>query len=144
MPVYGDGRQVRDWIYVADHCAALDAVLHHAREGETYNIGAGNERSNLEIARSILQDLGRPESLLSFVQDRPGHDRRYAVDARKITAELGWTPQTAFEEGLAATVRWYSSHRDWQGRVLHRGYRSYYRRQYDRRDLTLAKLRPAC
>jgi dTDP-glucose 4,6-dehydratase len=140
IPVYGDGLQVRDWIHVADHCAALDAVLHHGREGEIYNIGAGNERPNLEIARSILQLLGKPESLLTFVQDRPGHDRRYAVDARKIREEVGWAPQTSFEAGLAATVQWYSTHRDWQKRVLTRAYRSYYRRQYDRRALTLAKV----
>jgi dTDP-glucose 4,6-dehydratase len=140
IPVYGDGLQVRDWIHVADHCAALDAVLHHGGEGETYNVGAGNERPNLEIARLILQLLGKPESLLTFVQDRPGHDRRYAVDARKIQEEVGWAPQTSFEAGLAATVQWYSTHRDWQERVLTRAYRSYYRRQYDRRDLTLAKV----
>lgn len=140
IPVYGDGLQVRDWIHVADHCAALDAVLHHGREGETYNIGAGNERPNLEIARSILQILGKSESFLTFVQDRPGHDRRYAVDARKIQEEVGWAPQTSFEAGLAATVEWYSTHRDWQKRVLTGAYRSYYRRQYDRRDLTLAKV----
>jgi len=139
IPVYGDGLQVRDWIHVADHCAALDAVLRHGREGETYNIGAGNERPNLEVARLILQLLGKPESLLTFVQDRPGHDRRYAVEARKIQEETGWAPQTSFEAGLAATVQWYSTHRDWQKRVLTRAYRSYYRRQYERRDLTLAK-----
>jgi dTDP-glucose 4,6-dehydratase len=140
IPVYGDGLQVRDWIHVADHCAALDAVLRHGREGETYNIGAGNERPNLEIARWILQALGKSESLLTFVQDRPGHDRRYALDARKIQDELGWAPQTNFEAGLAATVQWYSAHREWQERVLTGAYRSYYRRQYERRDLTLAKV----
>jgi dTDP-glucose 4,6-dehydratase len=130
IPVYGDGLQVRDWIHVDDHCAALDAVLHHGREGETYNIGAGNVRPNLEVARLVLQLLGKPESLLTFVQDRPGHDRRYALEARKIQEEVGWAPQTSFDAGLAATVQWYSTHRDWRERVLTRAYRSYYRRQY--------------
>jgi dTDP-glucose 4,6-dehydratase len=140
IPVYGDGLQVRDWIHVADHCSALDAVLHHGREGEIYNVGADNERPNLEVARLILQALGKPESLLTFVEDRPGHDRRYALEARKIREELGWAPQTSFEIGLAATVQWYSTHREWQDRVLTRAYRSYYRRQYERRDQTLTKV----
>ena len=140
IPVYGDGLQVRDWIHVADHCAALDAVLHGGREGETYNIGGGNERPNLEIARSVLRSLGKPESLLEFVQDRPGHDRRYALDSRKLRAEAGWAPRVNFEEGLAATVEWYATHREWRKRVLSRAYRSYYRRQYEQRGLTLARL----
>jgi len=140
IPVYGDGLQVRDWIYVDDHCAALDAALHRGREGETYNIGASNERSNLEIARFILQILRKPESLLTFVQDRPGHDRRYAVDSSKLRKELRWVPQTCFETGLSRTIEWYLTHRDWEQHILAWRYRSYYRRQYDRRAQTLAEI----
>ncbi len=139
IPVYGDGMQVRDWIWVKDHCAGLDAALRKGREGETYNFGAGNEWPNLEIARHLLRLLGKPESLLEFVQDRPGHDRRYALDSEKAHRELGWTPETGLEEGLKQTVDWYAQNADWVRHVESRGYRAYYRKQYDRRDLTLAK-----
>jgi dTDP-glucose 4,6-dehydratase len=138
IPVYGDGQQVRDWIYVTDHCTALDTILHHGREGEIYNLGAGNEWTNVEIARRILQLLGKPESLLTYVQDRPGHDRRYALASEKAQRELGWIPETTLEAGLKQTVDWYLANGDWIRRVAARGYRSYYRRQYDRRDATLA------
>jgi dTDP-glucose 4,6-dehydratase len=140
IPVYGDGLQVRDWIYVTDHCAALDAILHHGREGQVYNLGAGNEWPNIEIARRILQFLGKPESLLTFVQDRPGHDRRYALGTEKAEKELGWTPSTPLEEGLKKTVDWYLANGQWLERVAARSYRSYYRKQYDRRDATLAEI----
>ena len=140
IPVYGDGMQVRDWIWVKDHCAGLDAVLRKGREGEVYNLGAGNEWPNLEIARRILRLVGKPESLLTFVQDRPGHDRRYALDSEKAHRELGWAPQTTLEEGLKQTVDWYSSNADWVRHVAARGYRAYYRKQYDRREATLAKV----
>lgn len=140
IPVYGDGLQVRDWIYVMDHCAALDAVLHKGHEGEVYNLGAGTEWANIEMARRILQLLGKPESLLTYVQDRPGHDRRYALDTTKTQQELGWAPQTMIEDGLKQTVDWYLSHGDWIARVAARGYRAYYRRQYDRRDSTLQEI----
>jgi dTDP-glucose 4,6-dehydratase len=140
IPVYGDGLQVRDWIYVMDHCAALDVILHNGREGQIYNLGAGNEWPNVEIARRILQLLGKPESLLTFVQDRPGHDRRYALNSQKAQGELGWIPVTTFEEGLKKTVDWYLANSEWLGRVATRGYRSYYRKQYDRRDATLAEI----
>jgi dTDP-glucose 4,6-dehydratase len=138
IPVYGDGLQVRDWIYVMDHAAALESVLHHGREGEIYNLGAANEWTNLEMARRILQLLGQPESLLTHVQDRPGHDRRYALECEKARKELGWAPQTTLEEGLKQTVAWYLANRDWMRRVSGRGYQSYYRKQYDHRDRTLA------
>jgi dTDP-glucose 4,6-dehydratase len=138
IPVYGDGQQVRDWIYVTDHCAALDTILHQGREGEIYNLGAGNEWANVEIARRILQLLGKPESLLTYVQDRPGHDRRYALESKKVQRELGWVPETTIEAGLQQMVDWYLANGDWIRRVAARGYRAYYRRQYDRRDATLA------
>jgi dTDP-glucose 4,6-dehydratase len=140
IPVYGDGLQVRDWIWVLDHCTGVDAVLRHGREGEVYNLGAGNELPNLEIARKILQLLGKPESLLTFVQDRPGHDRRYALDFAKAQRELGWSPRTTLEEGLKQTVDWYASHSKWVRHVAAKGYRAYYQRHYDRRDETLAKV----
>ncbi len=140
IPVYGDGLQVRDWIWVRDHCAGLDAVLRKGRDGEIYNLGAGNEWPNLEIARRILQLVDKPESLLTFVQDRPGHDRRYALDCEKAKRELGWAPQTTLEEGLKQTVNWYSSNADWVRHVAARGYRAYYRKQYDRREVTLAEV----
>jgi dTDP-glucose 4,6-dehydratase len=139
IPVYGDGLQVRDWIHVKDHCAGVDAALRKGRLGEIYNLGAGNEWPNLEIARQILRLVGKPESLLSFVQDRPGHDRRYALDSEKARKELDWSSQTTLEEGLKQTVSWYSSNSDWVGRVTARAYRAYYRKHYDHREATLAK-----
>jgi dTDP-glucose 4,6-dehydratase len=140
IPVYGDGMQVRDWIWVMDHCAGLDAALRRGREGEAYNFGAGNEWPNLEIARRILRLAGKPESLLTFVQDRPGHDRRYALDSEKARRELDWTPQTTLEEGLKRTVDWYASNPDWVRHVASRSYRAYYRKQYDQREATLANV----
>lgn len=113
LPLYGDGKNVRDWIYVTDHCAALDLVLHKGRPGEVYNVGASNERSNVEIAKIILAELGKPESLLTYVTDRPGHDRRYAINAAKITSELGWRPQQEFATAIRATIQWYRTHEAW-------------------------------
>jgi len=140
IPIYGDGLQVRDWIFVEDHCSALDAVLHGGREGEIYNIGGGNEWPNLEIARQILDILQKPHSLLTYVQDRPGHDRRYAVDTSKIKFELGWKPETNFAVGLAATIDWYVANAAWRERIQSQAYRSYYQEQYERRDETLKKI----
>jgi dTDP-glucose 4,6-dehydratase len=130
LPVYGDGRNVRDWIYVADHCEAIDAVLDRARPGEVYNVGASNEWANIDIVKRILKELGKPESLVTFVKDRPGHDRRYAIDSSKIQRELGWKPRHSFDEGLRLTVRWYLEHREWWQRIRTGEYLDYYRRQY--------------
>jgi dTDP-glucose 4,6-dehydratase len=130
LPVYGDGRNVRDWIHVSDHCAGLAAVLERGRAGQVYNLGGSSERRNLEVVHAVLDLLGKPRSLLRFVADRPGHDRRYAIDASKARRELGWEPSRRFEEGLASTVRWYVENRGWWERVMSGEYRSYYQRQY--------------
>jgi dTDP-glucose 4,6-dehydratase len=113
MPVYGDGLNVRDWIHVDDHCRAIFDVLMEGKSGETYNIGAENERTNLEVVQAILEHLGKPEALIDFVEDRPGHDRRYAIDATKIRRELGWKPLHTFGLGLAETIDWYARNRSW-------------------------------
>jgi dTDP-glucose 4,6-dehydratase len=130
LPVYGDGRNVRDWIHVSDHCAGLVAVLERGRAGQVYNLGGSSERRNLEVVHAVLDLLGKPRSLVRFVADRPGHDRRYAIDASKARRELGWEPSRRFEEGLASTVRWYVENRGWWERVMSGEYRSYYQRQY--------------
>ncbi len=113
VPIYGDGLNVRDWLHITDHCLALDLALHGGRPGEVYNIGARSERTNLEIAKMILHLLGKSESLLTFVDDRLGHDRRYAIDPTKIERELGWSPKTNFNAGLLETIQWYEVHRSW-------------------------------
>jgi len=133
LPLYGDGCQVRDWIHVADHCRALDLVLRRGRSGEIYNIGGGNERRNVDVAHLILKTLGKPESLLRSVADRPGHDRRYAIDAAKIRAELGWEPRETFDAGIVATLAWYQSNRPWWEAVKSGAYRQYYERMYGAR-----------
>ena len=130
LPVYGDGGNVRDWLHVEDHCRALVAVLEHGRAGEVYNIGGGAEQPNLKLVKALLATLGKPESLIRFVQDRPGHDRRYAIDPTKIRSELGWKPQRTFQQGLEATVRWYVDHPDWWKHVKSGAYRHYYETQY--------------
>jgi dTDP-glucose 4,6-dehydratase len=140
IPIYGDGLQVRDWIFVEDHCRALDAILQRGREGEIYNIGGGNEWPNLEIAGQILDLLHKPRFLLTHVQDRPGHDRRYSLDSSKIETELGWKPETTFKQGLATTIDWYVSNAGWRERVQNQAYRSYYHEQYELRDETLKKI----
>ena len=118
LPVYGKGENVRDWLYVADHCAALDKIIRCGREGEVYNIGGHNEHSNLDVVKTILQVLGKPESLITFVDDRPGHDLRYAVDPEKIHRELGWSPATDFYDGIRSTIRWYLDHQKWWKDIL--------------------------
>jgi dTDP-glucose 4,6-dehydratase len=130
LPVYGDGLYVRDWIHVDDHCDAIDMVLERGRSGEVYNIGAENERPNLDVIRAILRHTGRDESLLRTVADRPGHDRRYAMNSRKLRETLGWRPARNFEDGLAETVAWYRDNGDWATRVRSGAYRSYYDKQY--------------
>ena len=123
LPVYGDGLNVRDWLYVADHCSAINLVLHQGRSGEVYNIGGRNERNNLQVVRTILNELGKPESLITFVEDRLGHDRRYAIDADKIRNELGWQPKYNYEEGIKETIRWYLNNEQWMKRVASGDYR---------------------
>ncbi len=133
LPVYGDGLQVRDWLHVEDHCSALWTVFERARPGSVYNVGGDNEQANLDVVRLILRELGRGEELIRYVQDRPGHDRRYAIDASRLLADLGWRPARRFEEALPATVRWYVENRAWWERVRSGAYRDYYQRQYGQR-----------
>jgi dTDP-glucose 4,6-dehydratase len=133
LPIYGDGMHIRDWIYVEDHCRALDVVLHHGREGEVYNIGGRSEKPNLIVAQTILDRLGKPHSLIRFVADRPGHDRRYAIDFSKIERELGWKPTVSFEEGISRTVEWYLTHREWWKKIKTGEYLEYYKKMYDHR-----------
>ncbi len=130
IPVYGDGLYVRDWLYVRDHCEAILAVLEKGRVGEAYNIGGNTELANLTLVRHVLRELEKPESLITYVKDRPGHDRRYAIDASKIRAELGWAPRFAFAQALPLTIRWYAAHPGWLQRVRTGAYREYYARQY--------------
>ncbi|MCP3098536.1 dTDP-glucose 4,6-dehydratase [Myxococcus sp. K15C18031901] len=130
LPVYGDGANVRDWLHVEDHCRALLLALEKGRAGEVYNIGGGAERRNIDIVKAILGLVGKPESLIQYVKDRPGHDRRYAIDPSKSRAELGWTPVHTFEQGLADTVHWYLEHRAWWERVTSGAYQRYYETQY--------------
>jgi dTDP-glucose 4,6-dehydratase len=130
IPVYGDGRNVRDWIYVEDHSRAVLAALERGRAGEVYNIGARNERRNIEVAESVLDALGKPRTLLKFVKDRPGHDRRYAIDPSKAERELGWQPRETWETGLAKTIIWYAENAEWVARARSGAYREYYEKQY--------------
>jgi len=130
LPVYGDGGNVRDWLNVVDHCQALVLALEKGRAGEIYNIGGGAEMKNIDIVRRILALLSKPEKLIRFVKDRPGHDRRYAIDASKAKAELGWSPAHTFEQGLEETVRWYVDNRSWWQNVISGAYRQYYEKQY--------------
>ena len=166
LPVYGDGKNVRDWLYVEDHCKAIDAVIHRGKAGETYNVGGHNEWQNIEIVRTIIriirclmtenpayrQVLKKKETdasgqlsvewisddLISFVKDRLGHDRRYAIDPAKITNELGWKPETDFETGILKTIRWYLEHQDWVAEILQGDYIHYYNRMYTNRGTNQA------
>jgi dTDP-glucose 4,6-dehydratase len=130
VPVYGDGLNVRDWIHVQDHCRAILAVWEQGRIGEVYNVGGRSERTNLELTQLLLEIMNKPRTMVRYVKDRPGHDRRYAIDCRKIENELGWKPEITFEEGLRETVRWYQEHPDWIAGVCTGEYRNYYARQY--------------
>jgi dTDP-glucose 4,6-dehydratase len=130
VPIYGDGLQIRDWLYVEDHCRAIDAVLHRGRIGETYCVGGAAERTNLDLIRQLLSVMGKDEERIEFVEDRRGHDRRYAIDFTKIRNELGWEPQTDLETGLRATVRWFVDNEDWWRKVKSGEYRNYYEEQY--------------
>jgi dTDP-glucose 4,6-dehydratase len=133
LPVYGDGLNVRDWLHVEDHSRAIDTVLQMGQPGDVYNIGGSNEWKNIDIVKLILRETGKPESLISFVKDRKGHDRRYAIDATRIMNELGWKPGRRFEEGLRDTVQWYRGHTDWWSHVMSGEYKEYYRVMYDER-----------
>ena len=120
VPVYGDGMNIRDWLYVYDHCSAIDTVLHKGRLGEVYNIGGNNEKANIEITKLLIKELGRDESSIKYVEDRLGHDRRYAIDSSKIQNELGWHPSVTFEEGIKITIDWYLNNQDWIKRLENR------------------------
>ncbi|MBU5444363.1 dTDP-glucose 4,6-dehydratase [Paenibacillus sp. MSJ-34] len=133
LPVYGDGLHVRDWLYVEDHCSAIDLVLHNGKDGEVYNVGGNNERTNVQIVKTILQELGKPESLITHVTDRPGHDRRYGIDATKLTTELGWQPKHNFETGIKETIKWYLENQQWWTRIQTGAYQEYYQLQYGSR-----------
>lgn len=133
LPVYGDGMNVRDWLHVEDHCSAIDLVLHHGRDGEVYNIGGNNERRNIDIVKLILRELEKDESLIRFVEDRPGHDRRYAIDATRIRNELGWKPRYSFREGIRETINWYIRNRKWWENIKSGEYLRYYERMYGHR-----------
>ena len=133
LPVYGDGKNIRDWLHVHDHCTAIDLVLHKGKLGEVYNIGGHNEKQNIEIVKLILKTLDKPESLIKFVTDRLGHDRRYAIDSTKITEELGWKPKYTFETGIIETINWYLDNQDWIENVKTGEYQEYYNKLYGNR-----------
>ncbi|MEL7605876.1 MAG: dTDP-glucose 4,6-dehydratase [Sedimentibacter saalensis] len=133
LPVYGKGENVRDWLYVEDHCSAIDMIIHNGRVGEVYNIGGHNERTNLEVVQTILSELSKPESLIKYVTDRPGHDMRYAIDPTKIKTELGWEPTTLFDEGIKKTIKWYLENREWWENIISGEYQNYYEKMYNNR-----------
>ena len=130
LPVYGDGMQVRDWLHVYDHCAAVDTVLHKGTAGEVYNIGGNNEKANIEIVKLIIKALEKSDRLISYVKDRPGHDRRYAIDNTTITAQLGWEPEYTFEKGMKETIQWYLEHAQWVEHIVSGDYANYYEKMY--------------
>jgi dTDP-glucose 4,6-dehydratase len=134
LPVYGDGKNVRDWLFVRDHCTAIDAVMRRGKAGEIYNIGGNSERENIQVVKAILDAVGKPHSLISFVTDRPGHDRRYAIDASYIKSALGWEPTLGFEDGLQQTVDWYLANDEWMEKVRSGVYRDYYEQMYGGRE----------
>jgi len=130
LPVYGKGENVRDWLYVEDHCRAIDMIIHNGRVGEVYNIGGHNERTNLEVVKTIIKELGKSENLITYVTDRLGHDMRYAIDPTKIHDELGWEPTTFFDEGIKKTVKWYLENRPWWENIISGEYQNYYKNMY--------------
>lgn len=132
LPVYGDGMQVRDWLHVSDHCEAIDTVLHKGEDGEVYNIGGNNEKANIEIVKLIISTLSKSEDLIKYVKDRPGHDRRYAIDNTKITSQLGWKPAYTFEEGMKETIQWYLNNAEWMENIASGDYAGYYEKMYGR------------
>ena len=134
LPVYGDGANVRDWLYVTDHCTAIDLIVRNGRSGEVYNIGGHNEKTNLEVVKTILKALSKPESLIHFVKDRPGHDLRYAMDPTKIETELGWKPEYTFDTGIQKTIEWYLENREWWEHIIKGEYQNYYAEMYKDRN----------
>lgn len=133
LPVYGKGENVRDWLYVEDHCSAIDLIIRKGKIGEVYNIGGHNERTNLEVVKTIIRELGKSEDLIEFVTDRPGHDRRYAIDPTKIHNELGWLPATKFDDGIKKTIEWYLTHKSWWEKIISGEYKDYYNKMYKNR-----------
>lgn len=130
LPVYGKGENIRDWLYVEDHCTAIDLILHNGKDGEVYNIGGHNERTNLEVVKTMLKQLGKPESLITYVKDRAGHDMRYAIDPSKTRRELGWEPTTLFDAGIKQTIKWYLDNRSWWENIISGDYKDYYEKMY--------------
>ena len=130
LPVYGKGENIRDWLYVEDHCKAIDLIIHKGRVGEVYNIGGHNEMKNIDIVKLVCKHLGKSESLIKFVEDRKGHDRRYAIDPTKIHSELGWLPETKFKDGIEKTIKWYLDNKDWWERIISGEYQNYYEKMY--------------
>lgn len=130
IPVYGTGANVRDWLYVRDHNSAIDLIIHNGRDGEVYNIGGHNERNNIQVVKAVLHELGKPDSLITYVRDRPGHDRRYAINPEKTETELGWRPTYRFEEGIKVTVKWYLDNQSWWKEIISGEYRKYYKKMY--------------
>ncbi len=133
LPVYGEGLNIRDWLYVEDHCKAIDMIIHGGRVGEVYNIGGHNEKTNIYIVKTILKILNKPESLITYVTDRKGHDLRYAIDPTKIHNELGWLPETKFDDGIQKTVKWYLDNKQWWERIINGEYKNYYEKMYGNR-----------
>lgn len=134
VPVYGTGENVRDWLYVKDHCIAIDLIIRKGTAGEIYNIGGHNEKTNLEVVKTVLAGLGKTEEFIDYVTDRPGHDRRYAIDPTKIHNELGWLPETTFEEGIKKTIKWYLDNRSWWENIINGDYQNYYQKMYGNRE----------
>lgn len=130
LPVYGDGMQIRDWLHVEDHCEAIDSVLHKGKPGEVYNVGGNNEKANIEIVKRIISNLNKTDELITYVEDRLGHDRRYAIDNSKITTELGWSPKYTFGIGIEQTIEWYLENQDWMNEVISGDYSKYYQKMY--------------
>ncbi|MBR5382648.1 MAG: GDP-mannose 4,6-dehydratase, partial [Clostridia bacterium] len=133
LPVYGEGLNVRDWLYVEDHCRAIDLIIREGKVGEVYNIGGHNEMRNIDIVKLICKELGKPESLITYVKDRKGHDMRYAIDPEKIHSELGWLPETKFADGIKRTIRWYLDNRGWWEEIVSGEYQNYYAKMYGNR-----------
>jgi dTDP-glucose 4,6-dehydratase len=130
LPVYGDGLNVRDWLYVEDHCKAIDLIIHNGKVGEVYNVGGHNEMANIDIVKLILKELGKSEDLITYVTDRAGHDRRYAIDPTKIHNDLGWLPETKFADGIVKTIKWYLENESWWQPIVSGEYQNYYQKMY--------------